>query len=86
MLKDQSVVLAFDPEIDNPDLLRLTYQFVKMNTLSGSGVINELNIAEVNRCLEDAIRGLEKFNSISTKAIGWVEAFITSWRIPEGRL
>ena len=68
MLKDQSVVLAFDPEVDNPDLLRLTYQFVKMNTLSGAGVINELNIAEVNRCLEDAIRGLEKFNSISTKA------------------
>jgi hypothetical protein len=68
MLEDQSVVLAFDPEIDNPDLLRLTYQFVKMNTLSGAGVINEMNIAEVNRNLEDAIRDLEKFNSITTKA------------------
>ena len=68
ILDTQSIVLSFDPEIDDPELLVLIYRMIKLNALSGSGIIDEVNIVEVNRNLEDAIKALNKFDLISKNA------------------
>jgi prophage DNA circulation protein len=68
ILDEQSIVIAFDPEIDDPNLLGLVYQMVRMATLSSSGQLDEVNIAEVNRALDDALKALDKFDSITKSA------------------
>ena len=68
VLDSQSLVVAYDPELDNPELLLLVYQLVKINTLASSGQLDDLNIAEVNKNLEDAVKALEKFDSITKSA------------------
>lgn len=68
ILDEQSIVVAFDPEHDDPNLLGLVYQMVRMATLSSSGQLDEVNIAEVNRALDDAMKALEKFDSITKSA------------------
>jgi hypothetical protein len=68
ILDEQSIVIAYDPEIDDPNLLGLVYQMVRMATLSSSGQLDGVNIAEVNRALDDAVKALEKFDSISKSA------------------
>jgi hypothetical protein len=68
ILDEQSIVIAFDPEKDDPNLLGLVYQMVRMATLSSSGQLDEVNIAEVNRALDDALKALDKFDSITKSA------------------
>lgn len=68
VLDSQSIVVAFDPEEDDLQLLALVYQLVKIYTLSTTGRLDEINIAEVNKSLEDAIKGLEKFDLITKNA------------------
>ena len=68
ILDTQSIVLAFDPQIDDPELLILIYRMTKLHALSGSGIIDEVNIVEVNRNLEDAVKALSKFDLISKNA------------------
>lgn len=60
----QNLVLAYDPEIDNPDILFLVYQVVKMHSLSlvGSGL--EINPAAINSHVESSFALLEKFGKI----------------------
>jgi hypothetical protein len=62
------VVIAFDPEIDDFHLLSLVYQLVKLNTLSSTGELDEINVAEVNRSLGEAAKALEPLNAISKSA------------------
>lgn len=68
ILDPQTFVIAFDPEIDDPNYLGLVYQMVKMATLGSTGQLDEVNIAEVNRALDDALKALEKFDSITKSA------------------
>lgn len=68
VLDSQSLVVAFDPELDSPELLVLVYQLIKINTLSSTGQLDDLNIAEVNKNLDDAVKALEKFDSITKNA------------------
>jgi hypothetical protein len=68
ILDTQSVVIAFDPEIDDFHLLSLVYQLVKLNTLSSTGELDEINVAEVNRSLGEAAKALEPLNAISKSA------------------
>jgi hypothetical protein len=68
VLGSQSVVIAFDPEIDDFQMLSLVYQLVKLNTLSTTGHLDEVNIAEVNKSLEEAAKALDKLNAISKSA------------------
>jgi hypothetical protein len=68
ILDSQSIVLAFDPNEDDAQLLYLVYQLVKMNTLSSSGRLDEVNIVEVRKSLDDALKALEKFDNLTKSA------------------
>ena len=65
VLDTQSIVLAFNPEIDDPQILVLIYQMIKLNTLSRIGRLNSANTIEVKRNLDEAMKLLEKFDGIS---------------------
>jgi len=68
ILNAKSIVLAFDPEVDDIQLLYIVYHMVKLATLSESGSIDDVNIAEVNHHLEETLRSLEKFDTITKSA------------------
>ena len=68
ILDSQSIVLAFDPEHDDGQLLFLVYQLVKMNTLSSSGRLDEFNIVEIRKSLDDATKALDRFDSLTKNA------------------
>jgi hypothetical protein len=68
ILDSQSIVLAFDPEHDDGQLLFLVYQLVKMNTLSSSGRLDEFNIVEIRKSLDDATKALDRFDSLTKHA------------------
>jgi gas vesicle protein len=72
VLDSQSIVLAFDPDVDDWELFALVYQVVKMNTLSTAGNLDDLNLPEINKGLGDAIKQLEKFETI-TKQVSAIE-------------
>jgi hypothetical protein len=68
VLNGKSIVLAFDPEVDDIQLLYVVYGMVKLATLSESGSVDDVNIAEVNHHLEETLRSLEKFDTITKSA------------------
>ena len=68
VLNSKSIVLAFDPEVDDIQLLYVVYGMVKLATLSESGSVDDVNIAEVNHHLEETLRSLEKFDTITKSA------------------
>ena len=72
ILDPTSIVVAFNPEIDDPELLVLIYRVIKLNALSGSGSIDEVNVVEVNTNLEEAVKALAKFTAI-TKEISAIK-------------
>lgn len=65
IVDSQTIIIACDPETDDGELFSLVYQVVKMNTLSSSGSLEGLNLAEVNKNLTDAVDALKKFDSIT---------------------
>jgi hypothetical protein len=71
VLDSQGIVLAYDPAKDDPQILHLIYQVVKFNTLRASGSLDDVDLAEINRELEEAMQALNKFDSLnkSVKAI-----------------
>jgi hypothetical protein len=68
VLDARSIVVVWNPDLDDLQVLALVYQLVKMNTLSSTGQLDEVNIAEVNRNLDDALKALEKFDAITKSA------------------
>ena len=68
VLNSKSIVLAFDPDLDDIQLLYVVYGMVKLATLSESGSTDDVTIAEVNHHLEETLRSLEKFDSITKAA------------------
>ncbi len=68
VLGTQSVVISYDPEVDDFQMLALVYQLVKLNTLSTTGHLDDVNIAEVNRSLDDAAKALGQLNGMSKNA------------------
>ena len=71
VLDSQGIVLAYDPAKDDAQILHLIYQVVKFNTLRASGSLDDVDLAEVNRELEEALQALNKFDNLnkSVKAI-----------------
>jgi hypothetical protein len=65
VLDTQSIVLAFNPEIDDPQILFLVYQMIKLNALSRVGRLGASNTLEVKRNLDEAMKSLEKFDGIT---------------------
>jgi hypothetical protein len=68
ILDSQSIVIAYDPAIDDPQLLALVYQLVKINSLANSGNLEDLDVAEVNRNIEEAVMMLGQFDALQKTA------------------
>jgi hypothetical protein len=58
----KSVVIAFDPEHDDPELLRSIYQFVKLTTMTRSGELGENQAAKLLDHLQSSIKVIKKFD------------------------
>lgn len=68
ILDSQSIVVAYNPEIESAEFLALVYQLVKVNTLNSLGQLDDINMAEVNKNLEDSVKALERFDEITKSA------------------
>jgi hypothetical protein len=60
----QNLVLAYDPDIDSPDLLFLVYQVVKMHSLSIIGSGAEINPVAINGYIEESLSMLDRFTQV----------------------
>ena len=65
VLSPNEIVIAFNPEVDDAELLALTYQLVKLNAVRGFGSLDEVSVVEVNHALVEALAALERFGDIS---------------------
>ena len=64
----QTVILAHDPEVDDPQMAYLVYQFVKMSTLSSAGHLDDDKVSMLNDKLDLAIKNLTRFSGLSRDA------------------
>ena len=64
ILDRQTVLVAYDPATDDPQLVALVYQIVKMNTLALSGTIDEDVVRVVNDHLDQAMAHFKKFDQL----------------------
>jgi len=68
ILDSRSIVLAYDPEVDDFQLLFLVYHLVRMNVLSSSGSLDEFNVVEIRTRLDEALKSLELFDDVTKQA------------------
>ena len=68
ILDPQTIVMQFNPEVEDLSFLVLVYQIVKMNTLNAAGTLEGLDIAELNMNLQDAINDLDEFIELKKSA------------------
>lgn len=68
VLAPDKIVVAFNPEEEAPDLLVMVYQLVKMVSMSHAGELDEISIADVNANIDEALRSMEKFESLNRNA------------------
>lgn len=61
----QAIVMAFDPNQDDPELLALVYQVVKMHSLVVVSSGDAVNMAALSRYVQDSITSLLKFDDMS---------------------
>jgi CII-binding regulator of phage lambda lysogenization HflD len=64
----QTVILAHDPEVDDPQMAYLVYQFVKMSTLSSAGHLDDDKVSLLNDKLDVAMKNLTRFSGLSRDA------------------
>jgi hypothetical protein len=60
----QTVLVAYDPAIDDPQIVALVYHIVKMNTLALAGTIDEDIVRIVNDHLDQAMSHFKKFDQL----------------------
>lgn len=85
ILDAQSIVLAYNPDLDDPQLLALVYQVVKMNTLNNAGGFDGIDMAEVNVSLQEALKSLERFDALG-KQVSAIENAAKSIRKEAGEI
>jgi len=68
ILNPQAIILAFDPEHDDNELVFLIYHLVRIATLNESGTLDEVSAGEVNHYLGETMKALESFDSITRTA------------------
>lgn len=65
VLSPNDIVIAFNPEVDDAELLALTYQLLKLNAVRGFGSLDEVSVVAVNEALGEALAALKRFDEIS---------------------
>ena len=66
----KSVVIAFDPDHEDPELLRSIYQFVKLTTMTRSGDLGENKAAKLLDHINSSIATIAKFNEANRNLTG----------------
>jgi hypothetical protein len=66
----KSVVIAFDPEHEDPELLRSIYQFVKLTSMTRSGELGENQAAKLLTHINSSIATIDKFNEANRNLTG----------------
>lgn len=64
----QTVILAHNPEVDDPQMAYLVYQFVKMSSLSSAGHLDDDKVSVLNDKLDECLKNLKRFSSLSRDA------------------
>lgn len=64
----QTILVAYDPETEDPQIALIVYQLVKMNTLAAAGHLDDTRISEVNDAVDQAFKSLRRFDSLSKNA------------------
>lgn len=60
-------ILAYDPEIDNPEILFLVYQMLKTNTQVAAGDLSNDVVAELNLLVDEAIAQVLTISELAKK-------------------
>jgi len=60
-------ILAYNPEIDNPEILFLVYQMLKTNTQIAAGELKADTVAAVNLLIDDALTQIETITQMAKK-------------------
>lgn len=68
IMNPKSMVLAFDPEYDDKELLFMVYHLVRIATLNDSGTLDEISAGEVNHLLAETVKALATFDTITRSA------------------
>jgi hypothetical protein len=64
----QTIVVAYDPETEDPQIALIVYQLVKMNTLAAAGHLDDTRISEVNDAVDQAFKSLRRFDNLTKSA------------------
>jgi len=68
IMNPKAMVLAFDPECDDRELLFMVYHLVRIATLNDSGTLDEISAGEVNHYLAETVKALASFDTITRSA------------------
>jgi hypothetical protein len=64
----QTILVAYDPETEDPQIALIIYQLVKMNTLATAGHLDDTRISEINESVDQALAALRMFDSLTKDA------------------
>jgi len=64
----QTILVAYDPETEDPQIALIVYQLVKMNTLAAAGHLDDTRISEINEGVDRALASLRSFDGLSRNA------------------
>lgn len=64
----QTILVAYDPETEDPQIALIVYQLVKMNTLAAAGHLDDSRISEINEGVDRALASLRSFDGLSKNA------------------
>ena len=64
----QTILVAYDPETEDPQIALIVYQLVKMNTLAAAGHLDDTRISEVNEAVDQAFKSLRRFDNLTKSA------------------
>jgi hypothetical protein len=64
----QTILVAYDPETEDPQIALIVYQLVKMNTLAAAGHLDDTRISEINEGVDKALGSLRSFDGLSRNA------------------
>jgi len=64
----QTILVAYDPETEDPQIALIVYQLVKMNTLAAAGHLDDTRISEVNDAVDQAFKSLRRFDNLTKSA------------------
>lgn len=63
-------LVAYDPEIDSPELLLVVYQMIKTNTLVAAGNLTEDKVSTINAILDGLFTEVKRLDRFATDIVG----------------